>query len=278
MMKKILVATDFSTNSKAALRFALKLAAQCNGELTFLHVHHVPRMTSWTQETYQAYEKKEMAKIQQTLDHFVQSVYQRLKIKSITHSCVILNSPFVDSTIMSYASDHAFDFICVSARGAGILEKLFGTTTANLINQSPVPVIAVPGKYRAIKLTRILYASDLGKLASELKQVVDFARPLAATIEVLHLSEPFETVVEPEIIKLGVREFTDYPVVLQLKPRNLEITLTADIGLVVNAQKSSMLIMFTAQKEGFVERLFMFSNSVDYAYLTSVPLLVFRKS
>ncbi|MDR6782771.1 nucleotide-binding universal stress UspA family protein [Pedobacter africanus] len=36
-MKRILVTTDFSANSKAGLRFAIQLAAQNNYQLTFFH-------------------------------------------------------------------------------------------------------------------------------------------------------------------------------------------------------------------------------------------------
>ncbi len=37
-MKKILVTTDFSANSKAAIRFAIQLASQSDTALPFLHV------------------------------------------------------------------------------------------------------------------------------------------------------------------------------------------------------------------------------------------------
>lgn len=41
-MKKILVTTDFSEKSKAALVFAIQLALQDNYKLTFLQVLHIP--------------------------------------------------------------------------------------------------------------------------------------------------------------------------------------------------------------------------------------------
>ncbi|GAB3642657.1 universal stress protein [Spirosoma arcticum] len=277
-MKKILVTTDFSANSKAALRFAIQLASQYEVALTFLHVQHVMRLTSWNETTYAAYEKSETAKAQTTLDEFVLSIYDKLKFNPTNYRCVIQNSPLVDSVIMGYAADHAFDFICLSARGAGTIEKLFGTTTANLINQSPVPVIAVPGTYRAIRLTSILCASDLSRLEPQVKRVVDFARPLAATVELLHFVSLGEPVTDPEIINMAVRKFTDYPVNVQLKPRDLAKTVVADIESVVNAEKPSLLIMFTQQNEGFFNRLFGSGNSVDYSFLTTIPLLVFSKA
>ena len=276
-MKKILVTTDFSANSKAAMQFAIQLASQCDVELTFLHVQHIMRMTSWNEATYSAYEKSEIAQARKTLDSVVDSVYDHLKLNPVNQQCVIENSPFVDSTIMAYAADHAFDYICISARGAGMMEKLFGTTTANLIGQSSVPVIAVPGTYRAAKLASVLYASDLSNLSNQLTRVVAFAEPIAATIELLHFSMPSDPVTDPEIICSAVQKYTDYPVTIHLQPRDFETTLTADIDAVIKAQKPSLMVMFTTQKNGFFDRLFLSSNSVDYSFLTTIPLLVFGK-
>ena len=277
-MKKILVTTDFSANSKAAIRFAIQVASQWEVSLTFLHVQHVMRMTSWNEATHAAYEKNEVAKARKTLDDFIESIYETLKISPQNYTCVIHNSPFVDSTIMDYAADRAFDFICISARGAGMVEKLFGTTTANLINQSTVPIIAVPGNYRADKVASILYASDLSDLKFQLTRVVDFARPLGATVELIHFSGLSEPVTDPEIIGMDVQKFTDYPVEVQLKPRDLSVTLADDIESAINVRKPSMLIMFTKQNEGFFARLFLSGNSVDCLFLTTVPLLVFSQT
>ena len=276
-MKKILVTTDFSANSKAALRFAIQLASQSDAELTFLHVQHIMRMTSWNEVTYKNYEKVEIEKVQKTLDSFVDSIYKSLTISPKEYRCVIQNSPFVDSTIMNYAANHTFDYICISARGAGMMEKLFGTTTANLVGQSPVPVIAVPGNYRATKLTTVLYASDLSSLENQLTRVVAFAKPIGATVELLHFNMPFDPVTDPEIICTAVQKYTDYPVTIHLQARDFENTLTADIEAVIKAQKPSLMVMFTTRKDSFFDRLFLSSNSVDYSFLTTIPLLVFGK-
>ena len=276
-MYKILVTTDFSANSKAALRFAIQLASQQEISLTFLHVQHVMRMTTWNEATYIKYEESELAKARQTLERFVEAVYKSLKISPTNYTCVIENSPFVDSVIMSYAVDNQVDFICISTRGAGTLEKLVGTTTATLINQSRVPVMAVPGKYRVARLTRILYASDLSSIEPEIKQVVNFARPLAASVELLHFRLPSEPVIDPEIINMAVQKFADYAVDVQLNPIDLTKTMIANIEQAVNKVKPSLMIMFTTQNKGFFHQLFSSGNSVDYSFLTNVPLLVFRK-
>lgn len=259
------------------MRFAIQLASQCEVALTFLHVSHFPRPTTWNEATYTAHEKSKLDKERETLDHFVETAYESQHVDSTKYTCVVKNSPFIGSTILAYAVDHTFDYICISTRGAGMADKLFGTTTSNLINQSSVAVIAVPGHYRTTKLTNILYASDLSRL-DELKRVVDFARPLSATVGLLHFSGLHEPVIDPEIIGMAVQKQTDYPVAVHLKPRHLVNTLTEDIEGVIKAQEPSVLIMFTTQTDGFFARLLGSGNSIDYSFLTTVPLLVFGKS
>lgn len=275
-MKKILVTTDFSANSKAALRFAIQLASQGEVALTFLHVQQVMRLTTWTEATYAAYKKSELAKAKQTLEHFVESVYKSQKVSPGKYTCTIQDSPFVDSTIMGYAADQ-FDFICISTRGAGTLEKLFGTTTANLVSRSSVPVIAVPGAYQAANVTSVLYASDLSSLEPQLRRVTDFARPLDATVELLHFSTPAEPVTDPEIIRTAVRKFSDYAVDVQLMPLDRATSLMTSLASAIKTTKPSMMIMFTNQNQGFFHQVFSGSNSVNYSFLTTVPLLVFSK-
>jgi nucleotide-binding universal stress UspA family protein len=276
-MTKILVTTDFSTNSKVALRFAIQLASQWEVTLTFLHVQPVMRPTTWSKSMNERYEHTEMTKAQTTLDHFVNSEYKSLNLSPPPHTCVVLNSALTDTVIKNYAADNHFDFICISTRGEGIFEKLVGTTTTNLINQSLVPVIAVPGRYRVAKLTHILYASDLSCIERELRQVVRFARPLAALVELLHFYLPSEPVTDPVIINTAVQTFSDYPVDVQLKPIDLTRTMIANLELAVKKAKPSMMVMFTTQNQGFFHQLFSSSNSVDYSFLTNVPLLIFRK-
>ena len=276
-MKTILVATDLSPNSKTALRFAGQLASQDEISLVILHVVNVMKPTSWRVETYVEYTKNEMAKAHVALKRFVASVYRKSGPKVCDSKVVVENSPFTDSTIMDCAVQHHVDYICLGTHGAGTLERLFGTTTANLINQSDIPVIAVPVNYRAGKLTRILYASDLARLEPELKQVIDFARPLAARVSLVHFSMPSEPATDPAIIR-AIAQMSDYPVEVQVKPFDLTQTMVAHIQQVIKAAKPSMMILFTKQNEGFFARLFLLSNAVDYSYQTTIPLLVWRKS
>ena len=275
---KILVTTDFSANSKAGLRFAIQLASQYKVELTFFHSYYTMKPTSWSDATFAAYEKTEEEKIQSNLKRFVEATYKSMKIGSKNSKCVIKSSVFTEANIRDYASANKFNFICISTRGGGKIKKILGTNTSNLINQSDVPVIAVPNSYRAAKISSILYASDLDHLEKELKQVVEFAKPLKAKVELLHFNSPLEITTDSKLIETAVNKFSKYDITLHLEKPNPVATLISNLETAIKKSKPSMMIMFTQQDRSFFEKLFLSSKSAEYSFHARVPLLVFNKT
>jgi nucleotide-binding universal stress UspA family protein len=276
-MEKILVTTDFSSNSKAGLRFAIQLASQNKYELTFFHSYYIMKPTSWSDATIAAYEKGEAKKIQNKLIQFVESVYKSMGIVSKTKKCVIKSSVLTDSNIREYALENKYSFICISTRGAGKLKKIFGTNTSNLITHSTVPVIAVPHNYRPCKITSILFASDLANLENELQKVIAFAKALKAKIELLHFKYPVEIIANEKIMSEVVNKISKYNVKLHLAKINLAENLISNIETAVKQSMPSMMIMFTQQNRSFFEKIFLSSKSAEYSFNAKVPLLVFNK-
>ncbi|MBC7510752.1 MAG: universal stress protein [Ferruginibacter sp.] len=277
-MKKILVTTDFSDKSKAGLFFAIQLASQSKYALTFFHAYHILTPTGWNVLKIEQYEKEQSKIIQEKLTRFVESIYADLGITAAKIKCIIKSSVFPESCIMEYAAENKFNFICISTRGAGKLQRILGTNTANLINQSDVPVIAVPFNYTSTKITSILYASDLINLEKELKNVVAFAKPLNSTIELLHLVSPLETIIAPKIIETAVKRFSKFDIKLNIKNKDFVKSMIANIETVISETKPSMMIMFTEQNRTLFQKIFMSSKSAEYSFNARIPLLVFNKS
>lgn len=82
---------------------------------------------------------------------------------------------FIQDAIIKFAVAKKVDFISMSTRGAGRLKRLVGTNTSAVISNSPVPVLAIPGNYRATPINHILYASDLNSISGELSRVKKLA-------------------------------------------------------------------------------------------------------
>ena len=276
-MGKILVTTDFSSNSKAGLRFAIQLASQNKYELTFFHSYYIMKPISWSDATFAAYEKSEAEIIQKNLNRFVASVYKYVGVISKNTKCVIRRSVLTDRNIREFAEENKFNFICISTRGAGKFEKLLGTNTSNLINHSTVPVIAVPYKYRTSKITRILYPSDLINLQNELKNVVEFTKPFKAKVELLHFSYPSENNTNKNKVDAAEKIISKHNIKLHLENVNLAENLISNIEAAVRLSKPSMVIMFTEHNRSLFDKIFLSSNAAEYSFNTKVPLLVFNR-
>lgn len=277
-MAKILVTTDFSPNSKAGIRFAIQLSQQRECELTFFHSYHIVKPSNWDENKFTSFQNSEAVSLKKKLEAFVNAIYKKLGIAPLKVHYAVSSSFITDSNIMKYAADHKFEFICISRRGSGKVNKIFGTNTSNLILHSSVPVIAVPNTYRIAKIKSVLYASDLSDLEKEIGIVVDFAKPLGAEIELLHLNYPSDISNNVKVVEEAILKFPKAEIKYHLENINLVHNLVTNIQTVIRKAKPSVLIMFTDQNLNFFEKLFLSSSTAEYSLKTSVPLLAFKKN
>lgn len=276
-MNKILVTTDLSGNSKSALRFAIQLASQTGYSLTFFHSYHFLRPTSWSEASLVSFEKSESTQITRKLHRLVTRVYQSLGLAGEDPHCVAKNGAYADREIMKYASEHNYDFICISRSGHGKTSRLFGSNTSSLIKKSKVPVIAVPDNYKRARISTVTYLSDLANLDNELKKVSVFTERLEAKIEMLHFRVPVDYLRNANQLSLIESKLAKYGVNAHYEALNYEKTLIENIIKVIKHSRPSMLIMFTDQKRTLFEKIFMSSISAEFSSITRVPLLVFNK-
>jgi nucleotide-binding universal stress UspA family protein len=148
-MKKMLVTTDFSANSKKAIRFAMQIASQNNYKLLFYNVASIMKKPSiWDNIYYGDYERAEIRRNLDKLEKFISKIHQQTTLPMISYECIceVMNSPLfsVSEQIMNYANQVNANYICVSSRGSGTIDKLFGTIASELILKSSIPLFVVP--------------------------------------------------------------------------------------------------------------------------------------
>ena len=277
-MRKILVTTDFSVNSKAGFRFAVSLVKKSKAELIFFHSYFLPKPTSWSEAAYSDYAKKERQKLINELEKFVAGVYKTMGVAPDRFKCVVAESIMPESGIMDYARKNNVDFICIATRGAGRFKKILGTTAGNLITQSQVPVIVVPQHYKTKNITHILYASDLKNYTQELKRVIEFAKPLKATIDVFHLSYPGELLINKSEMEATLKKQFKYNVKLHFENTDFTQPLAVNLQKAIASSKPSVVVMFTEQRRTFFQKLFLSSYSESIAFQVKTPMLIFNKT
>ncbi|MFN0082000.1 MAG: universal stress protein [Ferruginibacter sp.] len=277
-MKKILVPTDFSVNSKSGVRFAIHWATRQKLELVFVHVLHILRPTRWTDSYFAKYAEQEENICRTKFEKFIAGIYRNMNVKPGKHSFVIIQGISADITILDYCSKNKdIDYICISTRGAGKFNKIFGTNTGNLITKSEVPVLAVPKTYKVADIKNVLYAADFRNYPVELKKVVDFALPLKATIEVLHFTWPDEITFDEKTIEAAVKKQYKYGLKIHFEKNDAVHSLIQNLQNQIRIKKPSVVIMFTNQQRTFFQKLFLSSKAEELSFQAKVPLLVFNK-
>jgi nucleotide-binding universal stress UspA family protein len=276
-MKKILVTTDFSINSKVGIRFAYQLSLQQNVELTFLHVAHISKPTGWSADKYTNFENKELKRFEMELQAFVSGVYLGMDAKLQNAKHVVLNHPNSSTGIMHYAKQHGMDFICISTRGAGIIKKLLGTHSSEIINKSEVPVIVIPKQYRRAKLNHVVYATDLENIENELNNVMEFSKYFDAKTEILHFNEPADHNKAERVMNDLIEHHQHENIRVIVRPVNYIDTLLTNIKSAVKIIKPSLLVTFTHKNQSLIDKLCDAGISSGYSFDAQVPLLVYRK-
>jgi len=263
-MEKILVPSDFSANSKAGVRFAINWAKQQKIELVFIHVLHILRPTQWTDTYFTKYAVREENVCRIKFEKFITDIYGQMNVKLGKHSYLIVHGISADITILDYCKKtKGIDYICISTRGAGKFNKIFGTNTGNLITKSEVPVLAVPQNYKVANLTSVLYATDLRCYADEIKKVIAFAKPLKTVIEVVHFAWPDEITFDEKTIEAAFKKQFKYGLKLHFEKNDGSHSLIENLEEQIRIRKPSVVVMFTNQKRTFFQKLFLSSKAEE---------------
>lgn len=277
-MTKLLVPTDFSSGSKAGIRFAIQWANQQKLELVFVHVLYISRLTHWSDAYFENYAENRKRDCQIKFESFINDIYQQVNANPGKHSLLIIEGISADISILDYCRNNSsIDFICISTRGAGKFEKIFGTHTGNLITHSEVPVLAVPYNYTTGIIKTILYASDLRDIEAEMKRVIAFAQPLNANIEVVHFTRPGEVSFDAKIIEAELKKQVSYDFKLHFAKYDGIHSLTENLQKQILDHNPSLVIMFTDQQRTSFQKIFLPSKSELLSFRLKVPLLVLSK-
>lgn len=275
---KILVTTDFSANSKAAIQFAAGIAKQVkNTELIFYSAVEMMQPQSWNLSFYKKYATEEKNRLTQHLQKFVLGSIGANKGIAQHSKFIIDFTNQTENAIIQYASKNKCQLICIATNGAGLLRKLMGTHTSYLVNHSAVPVLAIPSKYQTKSIKKITYVSDFENLTTELKQVGSITSLLNANTEALHYARMG---VSHPVTQLKLKIFKK-SIFNKVKPNiietDIQYSLVERLSGYIKKQKPDMVILFTRQHKGFFEQLFLPSKAAELTFSTKIPTLIYPK-
>ncbi|RKS03604.1 universal stress protein [Flavobacterium sp. 102] len=279
-MNKILVAVDFSANSRKTIRFAIQMASQSKAEIIFFHLVGLLAPTSdatWDYTYYIQFQEEELQRSKNHLVKLIKEVYNSKLPSGVKYTCVCQSGNDIADQIISYAQKHKIDFICTGARGTGVMAKLFGTVAQHLITDSPIPVFVIPKNYRLKPLTDLCYASDMENPEVEIKKVLALATSLRASVKVLHFDYEIGLHENQDKLTAIAQKYETKNIKFHYKKLDAIYPLQDHLKRAIALFKPSLVVLFTKQNRKWFDRLLLSSKSAEFSFTTKVPLLVYRK-
>jgi nucleotide-binding universal stress UspA family protein len=181
-MKKIIYATDYSTNSVAALKYADYLGKMLQSDVIALHVYSPSEEEGGKVESRKHHQEK-------LLDYCKEHLKEGFSEAEI--SVAAIKGKNVPHAILDFVRDMDVQMIIMGSCGTSTLKELLvGSTTKELIQISHFPILAVPPDQQPGKITDVLFASTLEEEdISYLQDLTRMLSPINAQIKVVHITQ-----------------------------------------------------------------------------------------
>jgi nucleotide-binding universal stress UspA family protein len=147
-LRRILVPVDFSTSSRAALRYAVALAERFDARVDVLHVWSPLPELSWeplAPSVFLSPHANELHRAEEThaLHELVEEA-QRTTLAPVTGRCETGDPRRV---IVELAGGEPYDLVVLGVAGrSGITQRLLGGLTEKLLRRARVPILTVRGE------------------------------------------------------------------------------------------------------------------------------------
>lgn len=287
-VKKILVPVDFSEQSIVGFRFALGLSQILNAKIRLLHTYPEPVFASspyedhtfpMLSEPYTMVSDVEK-ELQKELQKFKKSVLSReadlpKNLQVSTSLCAGLPA----EAILMYCQSYKPGLIVMGMRGKGNKKSLVGSTTAELIEKSSVPILAIPQGYQfagAQKKLNVLYATDFDDTDFlALGELLNFVQPFNPKVFCLHVSlgqkKPWDKAKFKEMQEFLKKEFGEMKVESEMVVSD---NVFNSMETYIRNNNIGLLAM-TTHKRTLIQKLLNPSMTKQVLYQTHLPLLVF---
>jgi nucleotide-binding universal stress UspA family protein len=274
-MVNIIVPTDFSTLSKIALKYAIKIANRLNGNVTVVHIITTTKAIRISMKAkIKGRDENVLIAAQTELETLIRTISEQYMSSHPLKYHVVRGSYF-PSTLIEEAKKHRSGLVVMGTRGAtGIAKAVLGSNTASVIQESHIPVLAVPEDAEFKGFRNVVYASDLQNLEKELEVLIRYVEKFGSTIHLIH--------VLPDGKDIHIVEAKFQKVLRKLAYKNMVTLVLVDtdiesaIDQYVEISKADILAMFT-HEVSFFEKVFDTSITRKMAFHGRIPLLAFKQ-
>ncbi|HEV2194149.1 MAG TPA: universal stress protein [Candidatus Acidoferrum sp.] len=188
-LTRILVTTDFSTESDRALDYALALARRYDARIYLAHViapdPFLYAEPALAQATYE--------KVRQAAEQGMADILVSGRLRGVPHE-VLLEEGSVWPAIEKLIGEHEIDLVVTATHGRGKVQKvLIGSVAEEIFRQADCAVLTVGPRVkdepaREVELKNILFATDFGHGAEKAAaHAFSLAQEHGARLTMLHV-------------------------------------------------------------------------------------------
>lgn len=285
---KVLIPVDFSNYSLKASEFGFNFAHNIGAEVVLLHVYFTPIYATSLPYgdvfNYQLTDEENVKNILQRVHADLNSLSDKVKEKvasgefpNVKYTCV-LREGIPEEEVLRYAKEYRPRIIVMGTRGKNQKDiDLIGSVTAEVIERSRVPVLAIPEntpfkQFSEVKRIAFITNFDQRDLIA-FDSLISSLKPFKFSISLIHLSDVQDTWNE---IKLGgIKEYfqKQYP----LLDISYNVVKNDDfLDSLDNYIKSNHIdiIALTSYKRNIFSRLFNPGIARKMIFHSDTPLLV----
>ncbi len=275
-MKNILLPTDFSENSKNAIRFAMKFF---EGETCTFHILNSQKPSSYITADvlygspgttiHEAILNDNKIELEKTI-RFCESIAEKEKYTFVPK---IDFDNIVDAVNQAVALNN-IELIVMGTNGAtGAAEVIFGSNTLKIIRNVDCPVIAVPQGYAFNKIESVLLSLNYQYVVSEksLNIISEIVKKHKASLKILEIEE--------ESIELATKRNYTEEVFKEIGFERFSIK-NIPAAMAINAFEQLIPIQLHAmvvERRSFLDRFIFGSETSKISYGSSVPILILHQ-
>ena len=142
-LKRVLVPTDFSETSEAALKYGVALAGVFGGTLHVLHVGQDPMTEAWPGYSSRTSYLEAIEQLEADRRRHIEGMVPR---EEVATGRIVPVTTWGDPTeqILKYAVDHNIDLIVCGTHGRRGWDRfVMGSVAEKLVREAPCPVLTV---------------------------------------------------------------------------------------------------------------------------------------
>ena len=258
IIKKIAVASDFSTTARSAYKYSQALAQLLGAELVLIHVFSAPGKAA------QLFSKTTPP----TKDEQHKAALTRLRrfANNKTVECAVYEGAPAEK-LLELSKQGVFDMLVIGAKEErGLFEKIVPSISTHLVKDAPCPVLLIPPKVKIPeRIANIVYAASKSSSgAHSIEAITQWAKSFNATIHFIHVNSPIYTEAIPEFESL----IKDKGVAYQFHELDY-VTVRGAMDTYCAAQGIDMLVTMTHHYDFWGK---IFHNSVTDTLILPSPI------